>query len=104
MGSEKRRYYVSVQSKSIMLNQGDATYELEIDATPEQILELRELFEDEEDFENDTFWRAHIPAIPYHHDNSNDGYDVMLEEIYRKLYEWGTPETRAHIESMNVLH
>ncbi len=52
---ERNKYYVSVQSRSIMSNQGDAAYELEIEATDEEIKQLQELFEVEEDFEIDTF-------------------------------------------------
>ncbi|UUZ80269.1 hypothetical protein LJK88_35915 [Paenibacillus sp. P26] len=100
---EKMTYYVSVQSRTIMLHQGDAAYELEIEATPDEIRELQELFEDKEDFELDTFSRAHYLATEYHHDRSNDGYDMVLKDIYQKLYALGTDETKRHIESMNIL-
>ncbi|WP_159885063.1 hypothetical protein [Paenibacillus puerhi] len=101
---EKNRYYVSVQSKTIMLQQGDAAYEFEIDATPEEILQLQDLFEEEEDFENETFFRTPLPGIPYHHDRANDGYDFVLTEIYQKLHDLGTKETKAHIKSMHILN
>lgn len=101
---EREKYYISVQSRTIMKNQGDATYELEIVATPEEILQLENLFETQEDFELETFVRAHYPAVQYHHDNSNDGYDMVLKEIYQKLYSLGTQETKKHIESMNILN
>lgn len=100
---EKQKYYVSVQSRTIMHHQGDASYELEIEATPEEITQLEDLFEDKEDYELDTFVRAHAPAIPYHHDNANDGYDLALKAIYQKLYALGTQETKNHIKSMNIL-
>ncbi|TVY10379.1 hypothetical protein [Paenibacillus cremeus] len=100
----KRRYYVSVQSRTIMENQGDAAYELEIDATPEQIDRLRDLFDEKEDYEQDSFIRAHAPGIPYHHDAPNDGYDASLQTIYETLHDLGTKETKDHIESMQVLN
>jgi hypothetical protein len=43
------------------------------------------------------------PAIPYHQDVQNDAYDASLRQVYRLIHELGTPETRAHIESMGVL-
>ncbi|MCZ8521859.1 MULTISPECIES: hypothetical protein [Paenibacillus] len=101
---ERKKYYVSVQSKTIMENQGDAAYELEIEATEEQILQLLDLFEEEEDFELDTFIRAQIPGVPYHHDSANDGYDIVLKDIYRTIHNLGTEETKQHIEKMQILN
>ncbi|MEK8128795.1 hypothetical protein WMW72_12850 [Paenibacillus filicis] len=101
---EKKKYYVSVQSRTIMQNQGDAAYELEIEATDEQVLQLQELFEEEEDFDIDSFIRVHSPSVPYHHDEANDGYDIVLTEIYRTLHHLGTEETKQHIESMQILN
>jgi hypothetical protein len=99
---ERKRYYVSVQSKSIMENQGEAAYELEIEATPEEVEQLTVMFENQEDFELDTFFRAHYIAVPYHHDNANDFYDGALKAIYEKLHALGTEETKKHIDSMHV--
>ncbi|MED4600835.1 hypothetical protein P9314_08970 [Paenibacillus validus] len=101
---ERNKYYVSVQSRSIMSNQGDAAYELEIEATDEEIKQLQELFEVEEDFEIDTFWRAHAAGIPYHYDQANVGYDMALQEIYRKIHALGTKETKDQIEKMQILN
>lgn len=100
---EKQRYYVSVQAKTIMAEQGEAPYELVIDATYEELQKLNELFESLNDFDEKTFIRVHIPAIPYHHDSENDGYDYYLKEIYHLIHQIGTEETRNQIESMNIL-
>jgi hypothetical protein len=100
---EKKRYYISVQADTILAGQGEAAYEFEIDATPEQIEKLQELFEDKSDSADGTFLKAHTPAIPYHHDVENDAYDNYLREIYSMIHELGTPETRRHIEEMGVL-
>ncbi|MFC5651935.1 hypothetical protein ACFPYJ_23005 [Paenibacillus solisilvae] len=99
---DKRRYYVSIQSKCIMYNQGDAAYELEIDATEEEVEKLTELFNQWEDAEEKTFFRAQIPIIPYHHDSENDVYDYLLKEIYKAIYQMGTDQTKSHISSMNL--
>lgn len=99
---DKKRYYVSIQSRSIMYNQGDAAYELEIDATKEDVEKLTELFNQWEDADEKTFFRAHIPVIPYHHDTENDVYDNLLKEIYKTIYQMGTDQTKNHISSMNL--
>ncbi|BBH20106.1 hypothetical protein Back11_14510 [Paenibacillus baekrokdamisoli] len=99
---DKRRYYVSVQARSVMHNQGDAAYELEINATTEEVEKLMELFNEWEEFDEQTFFRAQIPTIPYHHDSENDGYDYFLKDIYKAIYQMGTDETKSHISSMNL--
>jgi hypothetical protein len=101
---EKRKYYVSVQSRTIMENQGDASYELVINAIPEEINELVELFKYQADVDEVTIIRTNIPAIPYHHDNINDDSDWSLKEIYKTLYTLGTMETKEHILSMGILN
>jgi hypothetical protein len=101
---EKTKYYVSVQAQSILSEQGAAAYELVILATDREVAQLQELFDNEEEAENATFFRGMAPGIPYHIDNENDVYDYYLIEIYKKIYELGTPETRSHIEGMNILN
>ncbi|QTH45521.1 hypothetical protein J4772_14540 [Cohnella sp. LGH] len=98
----KQKYYVSVQAKTILPNQGDAAYELEIEAEPEDVRQLLELFEEMESFDNASGFRNLIPGIPYHHDQENDGYDYYLREVYNKLQEVGTDETKKHISQMNL--
>ncbi len=100
---DKKTYYVSVQSESITENQGDTAYEFEIQATDREIGLLQELFDMIEDTDNLSAIRAHIPYVQYHDDPENDSYDELLQAVYRKLHELGTPETKQHIESMGVL-
>jgi hypothetical protein len=100
----KTTYYVSVQSGSILRDQGAAAYEFEIEASDEDISELEELFKDRDEAEDGNYVRAQLPAIPYHIDDANDIYDDSLQVIYAKLYECGTDETKRHIERMNILN
>ncbi|WP_442603644.1 hypothetical protein [Paenibacillus sp. KN14-4R] len=99
----KSKYYVSVQSGSILPNQGDAAYELEILANEEEIDHLQSLFAYKDVYDEETHLRAPIPGIPYNHDEENDQYDMNLNHIYQFLYEVGTPETKQHIDSMQIL-
>ena len=100
----KKTYYVSVQAQTVLEEQGAAAYEFEIEATEDEVTKLVELFEDQMENEHDTHERAMIPAMPYHYDKENDLYDANLKEIYRAIYEMGTPETRKHIENMGMPH
>jgi hypothetical protein len=99
---DKRTYYVSVQSRSILPQQGDGAYEFEIAATEEEIAKLSAMFKEWEGFDNSTLFRAPIPGLAYHHDIENDGYDDLLKQIYRALYDLGTEETRNHIGGMDL--
>ncbi|WP_228100958.1 hypothetical protein [Paenibacillus donghaensis] len=101
--NNKKRYYVSVQSRTIMEQQGDAAYELEIEATPDEVSQLRALFDSMYHFDMETYFRMHYPGIPEHYDNDNNLYERDLKNIYRLLHELGTGETKEHIASMNVL-
>jgi hypothetical protein len=85
-----------------MENQGDAAYEFEIEATQEELDKLQILFEKLNTYDTGTFWRSHVPVVPYHHDGDNDAYDDTLLEIYSLLNQLGTKETREHLAKMDV--
>jgi hypothetical protein len=104
VGMERRRYYVSVQAKTVMVNQGDAAYELEIEATPIEVELLHELFESESEADFQNFMRAHNPTLIVDELVSHEHEDLYLAEAYRLIYQLGTPQTREHIRTMNVLH
>jgi len=99
----KKMYYVSVQAGKIMSHQGDAAYELEIEATASEKDRLEMLFGAKMSYDDSSSIRAALPGIPYHYDEENDKYDAVLQEIYRLLYELGTAETKSHISSMHIL-
>ncbi|WP_126425286.1 hypothetical protein [Brevibacillus marinus] len=98
----KKRYYVSVQAGTVMENQGDAAYEYEIEATPEEVRALMILLEEKYDDDWLAFFRAHIPGVPYHYDGENDRYDQHLRQIYALLYRLGTDETKRQIEAAGL--
>lgn len=101
---EKKPYYISMQSRTIMENKGDAAYELEINATPEDIEKLSTIFEEMGNFDQGSFIKAHALAYPYHLDPENDGYDYYLREAYDLLYELGTSQTKQHMEKAGLLN
>ncbi|MCI3923344.1 hypothetical protein MO973_24260 [Paenibacillus sp. TRM 82003] len=100
---EKKTYYVSVQSKLVLENQGDSAYELEIEATPEQVHQLHELFESENESDFANYIRMHSPEILEEELITHAFVDQYLTEAYRLIHQFGTPKTKAFVESINVL-
>ncbi|MCR8631153.1 MULTISPECIES: hypothetical protein [Paenibacillus] len=102
--TEKKTFYVSVgQGEILEPSNMTGNFEFEINATEEERDQLEELFEESMEAQEDTGIRAHIPFREYHNDKENDAADYYLAQIYKKLHELGTSETKAHIESMNIL-
>ena len=100
---EKQTFYVSVQSGNILADKGDSPYEFEIEANEEEIKQLQSLFARRNEADWGTFLRAHVPIVPYSYDSSNDQYDQNLYEIYNKIYELGSQQTKYQIESLGIL-
>ncbi|WP_088011026.1 hypothetical protein [Gottfriedia acidiceleris] len=105
---EKRRYYVSVQAKTIVPNQGDAPYELEIDATIDEKHRLERIFHEIDNYDEATgVQAAFLPSFTSGSQEKSlelyNGYDYFLKQAYAMIYELGTEETRAHISQMKIL-
>lgn len=100
---QKKTYYVSVQADTVLPDKDAAAFELEIEATEDEVNRLQEMFEIKMDSAESTFIKAHLLTIPYHYDVENDRYDEALAQIYRYLHELGTPETRQHIDRMGIM-
>lgn len=100
---KKDKYYVSVQSGSILKDQGAAAYELEIMATEEEVEQLKEWLDVRDDTDKASLLRtAMAGGAQYHNDFENDSHDEALQHVYRWLYQLGTKETKQHIESMGL--
>jgi hypothetical protein len=98
---EKKRYYVSVGSGQVLDDKEAAAFELEIDATDDDIDKLQELFE-EVDSANDAQALEWIRPIKQYQEPES-AYDANLRAVYRLLHELGTPETKQVIEEMGIL-
>ncbi|KAA6448501.1 hydrolase [Bacillus swezeyi] len=94
---KKRTYYVSVQDGMISQSADASPWEFEITASDEDVIILREYFDQmhSEDWSN--FFRAHVPALEYHYDSSNDKMDELRKDIYSMLYRLGNEETKSFI-------
>lgn len=99
---EKKSYYISIQARTIMAYEEDASYEFEIYADEEEIEKLQLLFDDLTEIDQASMIRSGTPGIPYHHDEVNDEFDNYLQSIYHLVYQLGTQSTKHHIEQMKI--
>jgi rubrerythrin len=101
---ERKTYYVTVHHGEIMDDPTAFNYDFVIEANEEELDQLEELFEDTADAEEDTITHSFTLSSSTYYNNENDTYDLGLRDIYRKLHELGTVETKQHIEKMNILN
>ncbi len=97
---EKRKFYVNVESREISELKAGNNDEFIIYGTPEQIIELRECFEDMEHADMGTFWRSHMPFKEYHRDEDNDEFDQCLLKVYKMIHDLGDENAKQHVEQM----
>ncbi|XXM72227.1 hypothetical protein ACQ0QQ_21655 [Lysinibacillus sphaericus] len=98
-------YYVDISSGDVVPHAEEAkSVSFQIHAAPEEVTELKALFENNYDDDMATFNRAQIPFRQYHNDPENTRYDHSMQKIYAMIHKLGTPETRKSIEEMGVLN
>ena len=100
---EKKTYYIEIASGMITQSAVDSTWNFKIEATDEEIRQLREYFDGTASSEIGNFIRAHIPFREYHNDPENDIYDDNLKSIYQLIHKLGDNDAKQHIESMGFI-
>ncbi|WP_017187435.1 hypothetical protein [Alkalibacillus haloalkaliphilus] len=100
MENEKRKFYVSIESGEISEYKAGNNDDFIIYGDPEEIIALRELFDDLKGAEGATGFRATIPFKEYHNDDENDSYDYHFMKCYKMIHHLGDESTRQHIETM----
>jgi rubrerythrin len=100
---DKKTYYVTVQYGEIMEDPTAFNYDFVIEANEEEHDQLQELFEDTADAELATYSHGYTLSLSTYYNDENTSYDNSLKEIYKKLHELGTAETKEHIEKMNII-
>jgi len=103
MGESKKTYYIDISSGEISQSSSASSWNFKIEATDEEITQLREEFNYNYDMDIQNFIRAHIPFDEYHNDKENHAQDQSLIRIYEMLHRLGDIETKKHIESMGIL-
>jgi hypothetical protein len=102
MEQDKKTYYVDLNSESIITQPLDSP-SFVIYANEREVNVLRAIFEDKHEADLETYVRAHIPYLEYHHDPQNDHYDASQKIIYSIIYLLGNDEAKQHIEQMGIL-
>jgi hypothetical protein len=103
MEQQKKAYYIEPGTGEISQSATSSTWSYKIYATDEEIIELRELFDQNYATEWQNFFRAHVPYVQYHYDRENDAYDQTIAKVYEMLYNLGDEEAKNHIKTMNIL-
>jgi hypothetical protein len=99
----KKSYYVSIANGEISQLSTTSPWDFKIEATDEEIIQLREYFEQNYSSDWQGFLRAHVPYIEYHHDPTNDAIDVTMQKIYKMIYELGDQDAKELIKSQNLI-
>lgn len=100
---ERSQYYINIGTREISLNHDANNDDFIIYATPEEVTALREVFDEIAQSDVRSFYRAHIPFMPYHQDQDNDDTDADMHKAFQRIYELGDEMTKKHIEGMGVL-
>ncbi|GAA4723149.1 hypothetical protein [Brevibacillus fulvus] len=80
----------------------NSTYDFEIEASPEQALELRKMFQEAFTVDFDSFLHGHVLFTEVGEDD-NKTYDSILRDAYNMLYTTGTVETKTRLEQMGIV-
>ncbi|MEI2355836.1 hydrolase [Mesobacillus zeae] len=99
----KKTYYIDIGSGEISQSRSSSAWNYKISASDEEIIRLREKFEQNYSTDWQNFFRAHVPYVQYHYDRENDAQDKTLLEIYKTIHELGDADAKKHIETMGIL-
>jgi hypothetical protein len=104
MNEPKQSYFINIQSHEIFSEPDGAEWDFKIKATESQVAVLQRLFDQNDETDWESYFRAHIPYLEYHHQPQNKEYDLRILLIYSLLYYLGDEKTRAHIREMGILN
>lgn len=94
---DKNTYYVSVQGRSLLEDQGAAAYEWSIVATPEEADQVSHLLEQLDEKETSSFLAFTYPWPDSPEEEVNASYQSVVDALYREIFRLGTPETREQL-------
>ncbi|MEC2077809.1 hydrolase [Metabacillus fastidiosus] len=103
MEENKKTYYVSVANGEISQLSTASPWDYKIEATDLEIIQLREYFEQVSSADWESFWRAHVPFLEYHHDNPNNAVDDTNKKIFEMIYRLGDEDAKNHIRSQGIV-
>ncbi|RFU62686.1 hydrolase [Bacillus sp. V59.32b] len=104
MESMKKTYYVDLVSGDVLSRPAiEENPSFKIEATDEELHELKTLLSESYDADMQSYVRAQIPYIEYHKDPANHRYDDALKKIYAIIYQLGDEAARNHVIEMGIL-
>ena len=104
MDEQKHSYYINIQSHEIFSAPNGEEWDFKIEATKREVGVLERLFNKTDETDWESYFRAHIPYLEYHHQPQNKEYDLRILLIYSLLSYLGDEKTRAHIRKMGILN
>ncbi|MFC7678056.1 hypothetical protein [Paenibacillus sp. GCM10028914] len=100
---DKSTYYVSVQSRSVLTEQGASSYEWEIEATPEEADQVRIELDLMQEKEEEAFPGYVFPWPDTPEQSTNALFQDALDHVYMTIYRLGTPETKSQMQQLRLL-
>lgn len=100
---DKSRYYVSVQSRSVLTEQGASSYEWEIEATPGEADQVRMELDLMQEKEEEAFPGYVFPWPDTPEQSTNALFQDSLDRVYMTIYRLGTPETKTQMQQLRLL-
>ncbi|MGM7720748.1 hydrolase [uncultured Metabacillus sp.] len=103
MENSKKTYYITVAQGEISQLSTASPWDFKIEATDDEIIKLRQYFDEVYSADIKGFYRAHTPYVQYHYDRENDEIDDTNQKIYRMIYELGDEEAKEHIRTQGLM-
>lgn len=102
---DKKHYFVTIDTKQINeVSVPDSGIEFEIIANKKEVEDIEALFrEKDEDSKNAAKYLAK-PFNEWGADDERSRYDAHLVNLYRKLHELGTEETKEKINELGIIN
>lgn len=100
---ERKKYYVNIGEGEISQMKFHNNAEYTIYATSDEVRLLRAKFDNMHNASVDSYWRSHVPIVPYHNDSANDKYDENLINVFQMLYDLGDDTAKKHIDEIGIL-
>jgi len=101
---EKKRFFVTVDTQQIRETSiPDGHVEFEVSADETELEELRELFRQKDKNASDAVGYIGKPFDEWGADEKRESYDQYQIDIYKKIYELGTQETKNKIGELGII-
>ncbi|MBP2000441.1 hypothetical protein J2Z69_001472 [Paenibacillus shirakamiensis] len=98
----KKTYYVSVQGRSVLEEEGAASYEWAIEATAEEAEQLKRQLNLIGETEEDGFIDFIYPWPDTPEEGVNARYSKRMKAVFQSIYDLGTLETKTQMDHSSL--